>query len=331
MPTYLLKVSQYIKQKFCRALAWLNQNQKNIRASRTYRYLKDRLIQYGYLCRLHRRIGIYLLLWPALWALWIASAGKPDPLVLFVFIAGTVLMRSAGCAINDFADRRFDPFVARTKDRPLVIGTVKPVEAVGVFLVLSLLAFALVSLTNTLTMKLAFAGIALAALYPFAKRFTYMPQMVLGAAFAWAVPMAFAAQTGEIPVIAWLLYTATLLWTTAYDTIYAMVDRDDDLKIGIKSSAILFGEADVLITLFLQGLALVALLLAGKQLQLSIWYYLGLLAAAGFIVYQYRLIRLRQPASCFKAFLNNHYVGMSIFIGLLLHYLLVIFNTSEIS
>ena len=280
MPSAPAKIYLHIKQYTCTSLRWLNQTQQRIRASRQYLFLKDRLIQYGYLCRLHRRIGIYLLLWPTLWALWVAGEGRPDWLVLLVFITGTVLMRSAGCAINDFADRKYDPHVARTKDRPLVTGTVKPAEAIGVFLVLSLCAFGLVLLMNDLTVKLAFAGVALAAIYPFAKRFTYMPQVVLGAAFAWAVPMAFAAQTGSIPVIGWLLYTATLLWTTAYDTIYAMVDREDDLKIGVKSTAILFGNADVPLTMFLQGLALLALLLAGKQLQLSIWYYAGLAVAA---------------------------------------------------
>jgi len=323
MPSAPAKIYLHIKQYTCTSLRWLNQTQQRIRASRQYLFLKDRLIQYGYLCRLHRRIGIYLLLWPTLWALWVAGEGRPDWLVLLVFITGTVLMRSAGCAINDFADRKYDPHVARTKDRPLVTGTVKPAEAIGVFLVLSLCAFGLVLLMNDLTVKLAFAGVALAAIYPFAKRFTYMPQVVLGAAFAWAVPMAFAAQTGSIPVIGWLLYTATLLWTTAYDTIYAMVDREDDLKIGVKSTAILFGNADVPLTMFLQGLALLALLLAGKQLQLSIWYYAGLAVAAALIVYQYSLMRKRQPADCFRAFLNNHYVGMAVFAGFAAHYLSV--------
>ena len=331
MPEQLVKLYRLSQQKLCQAGRWLTITQKRIRTSRRYLFLKDRLLQYGYLCRFHKRIGIYLLLWPTLWALLIAGNGKPDPLVLTVFVLGTVLMRSAGCAINDFADRRFDPFVARTKDRPLVTGTVKPREALGVFIVLSILAFALVSLMNTLTIKLAIAGAALAALYPFAKRFTYMPQMVLGATFAWAVPMAFAAQTGGIPVIAWLLYTATLLWTTAYDTMYAMVDREDDLKIGVKSTAILFGDADVLITMFLQSMALLALVFTGKQLQFGVWYYLGLLSAGSLMVYQYFLIRHRQPADCFKAFLNNHFVGMAIFIGLLLHYLTTLYGTGNTS
>lgn len=325
MPSYLAKIYAQTRRRLAQVLHWLNCVQRNIRASRQYLFLKDRLTQYGCLCRLHKRIGIYLLLWPTLWALLIAGEGEPDPLVLFIFVVGTVLMRSAGCAINDFADRHFDPFINRTKDRPLVTGTVKPAEAIGIFIVLSLLAFALVSLLNDLTIKLALGAVTLTAIYPFSKRFTYMPQMILGAAFAWAIPMAFAAQTGEIPVIAWLLFTATLLWTTAYDTMYAMVDREDDLKIGVKSTAILFGEADVLIVMFLQGMALLALLFVGQQLQLSIWYSAGLLAAAGFMVYQYLLIRHRQPADCFRAFLNNHFVGMAIFIGLLVHYLIVLF------
>ncbi|HEX7025871.1 MAG TPA: 4-hydroxybenzoate octaprenyltransferase [Gammaproteobacteria bacterium] len=283
--------------------------------------MRDRLVQYAYLCRLHKPIGIYLLLWPALWALFIAGDGRPDLLVLFVFVAGTVLMRSAGCAINDFADRKIDPHVARTRERPVATGKVSPGEAVGVFIVLALAAFGLVLLMNRLTVHLSFAGVVLAALYPFAKRYTYMPQVVLGAAFGWAVPMAFAAQTGELPVVAWLLFVATLLWATAYDTMYAMVDREDDLRIGVKSTAILFGEADVAIVMFLQALVLVALVLAGQRLQLSVWYYGGVTVAALFVVYQYLLIRHREPARCLKAFLSNHYFGMAVFLGLLLHYI----------
>lgn len=299
--------------------------QQTIRQSRQYRFLKDRLFHYSRLCRLNRPIGIYLLLWPTLWALLIASNGKPNTLVLTVFVIGTILMRSAGCAINDFADRNIDLHVSRTKDRPIATGRVKPIEAVGVFLVLCLIAFALVLLMNTLTIKLSCIAVFLAALYPFAKRFTYLPQVVLGAAFGFSVPMAFAAQTGEVPIIAWLLYTATLLWTTAYDTMYAMVDREDDLKIGVKSTAILFGETDVLLTLFLQSLALLALLFAGMQLQLSYFYYCGLSIALALVVYQYFLIRDRNRDKCFKAFLNNNYVGMAIFAGLLSHYIYILF------
>lgn len=314
-----------IRTALCRVARRLRAGWTAVRNSRQYRFLKDRLTQYALLCRLHRRIGIYLLLWPVLWSLWIAGEGRPDPLVLFVFVAGTVLMRSAGCAVNDFADRKIDPFVTRTKSRPLAAGTVSPTEAVGVFAVLSLAAFALVLLMNPLTVKLALVGVVLAAVYPFSKRYTYMPQVVLGAAFGWAVPMAFAAQTGGIPVIAWLLYTATLVWTTAYDTMYAMVDREDDLKIGVKSSAILFGEADVPLVMFLQALALLALFLAGRQLGLGPLYHTGLGAAAAVAVYQYLLIRRRERDRCFKAFLSNHYLGMFVFLGLFADYTRTLF------
>lgn len=314
------------RKRLCHMVRRLRERRDAVRASPQYQFLKYRLTQYALLCRLHRRIGIYLVLWPTLWALWIAADGRPDILVFFVFAAGTVLMRSAGCAINDFADRNIDLYVRRTRDRPLAMGTIRAWEAILVFVVLSLMAFGLVLLMNRLTVKLAFVALVLAAFYPFSKRYTYMPQVVLGAAFRWAVPMAFAAQTGEIPIVAWLLYTATLLWTTAYDTMYAMVDRDDDLKIGVKSAAILFGEADVFLVMFLQGLALSALLMAGWQLQLSLFYYAGLGGALIVIVYQYVLIRHRERERCFKAFLSNHYLGMIVFLGLFAHYLWAIFG-----
>lgn len=310
-----------VKRAFNRLHHTLSSSRQRLQASPRYQFLRDRLVQYAYLCRLHKPIGIYLLLWPTLWALFIAGNGRPDLLILFVFITGTVLMRSAGCAINDFADRNIDPHVHRTRERPIATGKVSPGEAIGVFVVLSLAAFGLVLLMNRLTVYLSAVGVVLAALYPFAKRYTYMPQVVLGAAFGWAVPMAFAAQTGELPVVAWLLYVATLLWTTAYDTMYAMVDREDDLKIGVKSTAILFGEGDVPIIMFLQALALTALIFAGQRLQLSTWYYGGITVAGLFVVYQYLLIRHRNPAQCFKAFLSNHYLGMAVFMGLLLHYI----------
>ncbi len=301
---------------------------QRIQNSRAYRFLKDRLTQYAYLCRLHKPIGIFLLLWPTLWALWIASDGKPDLLILFVFTLGTILMRSAGCALNDFADRKIDGHISRTKDRPIVTGKVKPAEAIGVALVLALSAFGLVLLMNRLTVYLSFAAVLLAGLYPFAKRYTYMPQMVLGAAFAWSVPMAFAAVTGGIPVIAWLLFVATLLWTTAYDTMYAMVDRDDDLKVDVKSTAILFGSGDVPIVMFLQALVLSALFLTGRQLELGYWYQGGIGIAAVLVLYQYTLIRKREPAGCFKAFLNNNYFGMAVFAGLLADYVYRIWFTT---
>ncbi|HEY3487478.1 MAG TPA: 4-hydroxybenzoate octaprenyltransferase [Gammaproteobacteria bacterium] len=290
-------------------------------ASPRYRFLHERILQYGRLCRLDRPIGIYLLLWPTLWALWIAGSGQPDFKLLFIFVAGTVLIRSAGCAINDFADRKIDAHVARTRDRPLATGRLRPAEAIGVFMVLSLLAFGLVLFTNELTIRLSFIGVTLVMFYPFAKRYTYLPQVVLGAAFGWSVPMAFAAQTGSVSTVCWLLFVATVVWTTAYDTMYAMVDREDDIKIGVKSTAILFGEADVMLIMLLQGMMLLALALVGQRLELSIIYYCSLLIVLGIIVYQYFLLRQRQREDCFKAFLSNHYIGMIVFAGLVLHYL----------
>lgn len=279
-----------------------------------------RLRQYALLIRLDRPIGIFLLLWPTLWALIIAGNGRPSSLVLFVFVAGVVLMRSAGCAVNDFADREFDPRVERTRSRPLATGRVNPLEAVAIFATLSLAAFSLVLLTNRLTILLSIAGAALAASYPFMKRFHHLPQVHLGIAFGWAVPMAFAAETGEVPKVAWLLFVATVLWTTAYDTMYAMADRQDDLRIGVKSSAILFGEADRLIIGIVQAMFLLAMFLVGRQLDLSAWYYAGLAVAAGLSAYQQLLIIYRVPEYCFRAFLENNWVGAAIFAGLLAHY-----------
>jgi 4-hydroxybenzoate polyprenyltransferase len=283
--------------------------------------MKQRLIQYAYLMRLHKPIGIFLLLWPALWALWIAGAGRPDPLVVFVFAAGVVLMRSAGCVINDYADRHFDPHVARTRDRPIAAGQVAPNEALILFAVLCLLALGLVLLMNRLTILMSLAGAFLAVTYPFMKRYTHLPQVYLGAAFGWAVPMAFAAQTGELPREAWLLFVATVLWATVYDTMYGMVDREDDLKIGVKSTAILFGEADRAIIAILQVLLLLALAMAGRAAELGGYYYFGLLLAAALAVYQQYLIREREPRACFRAFLNNNWFGAAVYGGILLHYL----------
>jgi 4-hydroxybenzoate polyprenyltransferase len=260
------------------------------------------------------------LLWPTAWALWIAGEGQPDPYVTLVFMLGTVLMRSAGVCINDYADRDFDPHVARTKERPLAAGQVSPREAVTLFVVIALCAFALVLTLNTLTILLSVGGAALAALYPFMKRYTYLPQVFLGAAFSWAIPMAFAAQTGALPAISWLLFTAAVLWVTVYDTLYAMVDIEDDLKIGVKSTAILFGEADRLIIGMLQFLFLLTLWIIGRHLGLGGFYHLGLLAAGVLSLYQQYLIRRREPAACFKAFLNNHWLGAAVFAGLAAHY-----------
>ena len=282
--------------------------------------LAERLRRYALLIRLHRPIGTLLLLWPCLWALWIAAGGVPDPLVLVVFVAGTFLMRSAGCAINDYADRDFDGHVARTRDRPLAAGLLDPREALAVAAALALAAFGLVLLMNPLTIALSVVGVLLAALYPFAKRHTHLPQVVLGAAFGWAVPMAFAAQAGSLPKMAWLLYVAAILWAVAYDTMYSMVDRDDDLKLGVKSTAILFGDYDRLMVGLFQLLFLLALLLAGLDLELSGHYYVGLGAAALLLLYQQFLIADRVPEHCFLAFLNNHWVGALIFAGLMGHY-----------
>ena len=283
--------------------------------------MKQRLLQYAYLMRLHRPIGIFLLLWPALWALWIAGEGSPDPLVVFVFVAGVVLMRSAGCVINDYADRDFDPHVARTRERPIAAGRVKPKEALVLFAVLCLLALGLVLLMNSLTIWLSLVGALLAVTYPFMKRYTHLPQVYLGAAFGWGVPMAFAAQTGEVPRVGWLLFVATILWATAYDTMYGMVDREDDLKIGVKSTAILFGDSDRLIIAIIQVVLLLALVLAGQAAGLGIYYYFGLLLATTLLVYQQYLIRERRPAACFKAFLNNNWFGAAVFGGIVLDHL----------
>ncbi len=282
----------------------------------------SRLREYIRLIRLDRPIGIYLLLWPMLWAIWIAGEGRPEPLVLAVFIAGTVLMRSAGCAINDYADRHFDPHVERTKQRPLAAGTISPKEALAIFAVLSLIAFGLVWLLNRLTILLALPAVVLAGSYPFMKRYTYLPQAYLGIAYGWGVPMAFAAQTGSVPHAAWLIFIATVVWALAYDTMYAITDRADDLKIGVKSSAILFGRFDRLIIGLLQLLVLGLLLLTGLSFSLGIYYYLGLVAAAAFFIYEQYLIRDRDPRRSFRAFLNNHYFGMTVFIGLAVDYLL---------
>ncbi len=285
---------------------------------------RTRLGRYWRLVRADRPIGIYLLLWPALWGLWIAAAGMPPAWVLFVFVAGTILMRSAGCAINDFADRDFDGRVERTAQRPLATGQVTPREALVVFAVLSLLAFALVLTLNTKTIAHSVIAVSLAALYPFTKRFTHMPQLFLGIAFGWAVPMAFTALQNQIPPVAWVLFGATVVWALIYDTMYAMVDRKDDLRVGIKSTAILFGRFDRLAVGLLQVLMLAMLWQVGQMTGRGVAYLLGLTAAAALFAYQQWLIRERVPARCFAAFLNNHYAGLLIFTGLFVDYLLVI-------
>lgn len=280
----------------------------------------ERLEQYARLVRLDRPIGILLLLWPTLISLWIAAQGWPDTRVLVIFILGVVLMRSAGCAINDYADRHIDGSVARTKNRPLVSGKVSAKEALAVFAVLSLCAFGLVLLLNKLTILLSLVGVVLAASYPFMKRYHFLPQVHLGAAFGWTVPMAFTAQANELTPITWLLFIATLLWTTAYDTMYAMADREDDLKIGVKSTAILFGPLDKKMIGVLQLMLIATLLLIGQRAELSGFYYTGVAAAGVFAIWQQYLIRERNPQACFQAFLNNNWFGMAIFIGVVLDY-----------
>ncbi|MGQ7845571.1 4-hydroxybenzoate octaprenyltransferase [Granulosicoccus sp. 3-233] len=272
------------------------------------------------LTRLNRPIGIYLLMWPMLWALWFAAKGIPRLDVLLIFILGTVLTRSAGCAINDYADRNFDAHVARTRSRPLATGALSARDALLSTAVLLSLAFLLVLLTNALTIGLSLLAAALAIAYPFAKRFTHWPQIVLGAAFGFAVPMAYAAQTNTVPAQAWWLYLAAILWALAYDTLYAMADRDDDLKIGIKSTAILFGRHDLLIVGLLQVSVLVLLTVIGWQDGRGIVYFLSLLSASGFIGYQLWIARERKPARCVQAFLNNNWLGMTVFAGLVLDF-----------
>ncbi len=287
----------------------------------TIETFENRLREYAQLMRLHRPIGIYLLLWPTLWALWLAGNGQPPRGVTLVFVLGVILMRSAGCVMNDIADRDFDPHVARTRDRPLAAGRVSLGEAVGLMAALCLLAFGLVLTQNALTIQLAFIGLALALSYPFMKRIHSLPQFHLGAAFGWAIPMAYAAVTGALPLVCWLLFFGNVLWSVIYDTQYAMVDREDDLKIGVKSTAILFGARDKQIIGYLQ-LALLIILIGIGLLTGRGWiYYLGLFVAAWLALYQQFLIRDRKPEECFKAFLNNNAFGLVIFCGLLLDYL----------
>jgi 4-hydroxybenzoate polyprenyltransferase len=282
---------------------------------------RERLVDYARLMRIDRPIGIWLLLWPCFWALWISSEGHPDERLFVIFVAGTFVMRSAGCVINDYADRDFDPHVQRTAGRPLARGAVTPAEALVLFTLLALVALALLIPLNRTTQLLALVGGALAVTYPFLKRVFSLPQAWLGRAITWSVPKAFAAQTGPIPFVGWILLVAGVLWTTAYDTIYAMVDREDDLVIGVRSSAILFGRADRLVVALLQLATLLLLAYAGYLAGLGRWYALGLVVAAGTALFQQRLIRDRDPAQCFRAFLNNNLFGFAVFGGILLDYL----------
>ena len=294
---------------------------KNLKPGINWQYVMQRIYQYVVLARLNKPIGIFLLLWPTLWALWIAAEGMPRPGVLTVFVLGVILMRSAGCVINDYADREIDPRVNRTKNRPIAAGRVSADEAMLLFMALCFSAFLLVLTMNTFTILLSLGGVMLAAIYPFMKRYTHMPQIVLGMAFGWSVPMAFAAQTNNVPRIAWLIYVVTVLWAVIYDTMYAMADRADDLKIGVKSTAILFGDADRVIIGILQAMMLFALYLIGEQAQLGGEYSIAMIIAAVLMVYQQYLIRYRQPALCISAFLNNNWLGAAIFGGIVLSYI----------
>jgi 4-hydroxybenzoate polyprenyltransferase len=281
----------------------------------------EKFLPYIQLMRLDRPIGILLLLWPTLTALWVAAEGVPNLWVLFVFTLGVILMRSAGCVINDYADRDFDGLVTRTLNRPLAAGTLQPKQALKLFTALCFIAFLLVLTLNTMTILMSVVALFLAATYPFMKRFTYLPQVYLGAAFGWAIPMAFTAQSESVPAVAWLLFLANVLWATIYDTFYAMADRKDDLLAGIKSTAILFGDDDQVIIGILQVLFLIVMLLTGQQLEMSWIYFLALFVVAALFVYQQKLARDKEPAHCLQSFLNNNWVGAVIFSSVVLHYL----------
>ncbi|MEW9573345.1 4-hydroxybenzoate octaprenyltransferase [Rhodanobacter sp. Si-c] len=296
------------------------------RASRTLDWLlqwlpprhREKARDYLVLTRMDRPIGALLLLWPTWWALWLAAGDWPPLKPLAIFTLGVFAMRAAGCAINDYADRKLDPQVARTAGRPIASGRVTPREALIVFASLLVFAFILVLFTNALTIKLSFAGAALAAIYPFTKRWTYLPQVVLGAAFGWAIPMAFAAVAGTVPPLGWLLFIANILWSVVYDTEYAMVDRDDDLKVGAKSTAILFGDADLPILGILMATLLLAMLFVGQRAHLGWPYWLGLLVATGLFAYQLWLIRKRERGPCLAAFRHNNWWGLAVWIGIVL-------------
>ena len=282
--------------------------------------LISQLRNYGKLMRVEKPIGNYLLLWPTLWALWLAGDGHPSQGLFVVFVLGVLVMRAAGCVLNDFADRKIDPYVERTRMRPLASGAVAPAEALILFTALGLMAIGLATMLNPYAQMLAVVAAALTIIYPFVKRYVSIPQFILGAAFGWAVPMAFAAQTGETPELAWLVFGTTMVWAVIYDTFYAMVDREDDIRAGVKSTAILFGEVDLFVIAGLQALMALALLLIGHRAGLGLWYFLSVGIAAGMMGYHLWLARDRQPEGCFAAFLHNHYIGMVIFIGIVLNY-----------
>ena len=273
---------------------------------------------YFRLMRLNKPIGIYLLLWPTYWALFLSAGGWPDIDLLIIFTFGVIITRSAGCVINDYADREIDKHIARTRDRPITAGEISPKAALLLFIALGLIAFALVLLTNTLTIKISFIALALAVLYPFTKRWTNLPQLILGLAFAMSVPMAFSAQTGTVPATAGWIFLATVLWTLIYDTLYAMADRDEDLKIGVKSTAILFAKYDQIFITLLQILLMIVFIKIGNLFDLGAFYDISLIIILLFMIYHQFLIKKRQKMDYFKAFINNHFIGMTVFFGIFL-------------
>jgi 4-hydroxybenzoate polyprenyltransferase len=283
--------------------------------------LAERLSLYMQLTRLNRPIGILLLLWPTLWGVWIAGAGQPAWNIVLIFVLGTVLMRSAGCAINDYADRDFDKHVQRTRERPVTSGRISPREALWVAASLAFIAFVLILPLNNLTLLLSFPAVFLAASYPYTKRFLAIPQAYLGIAFGFGIPMAFAAQLGSVPTVAWLLLAANVFWAIAYDTEYAMVDRDDDIHLGIHSSALWFGKYDVMAVMACYAITMALLAMAGLMIGAGVLYFAGLVLAAGIALYHYTLIKTRSREQCFKAFLHNNWFGAAVFAGIVLDHL----------
>ena len=282
--------------------------------------LVAQLRNYGKLMRIDKPVGVWLLLWPTLWALWLAGEGHPNQGLFVVFVVGVFIMRSAGCVLNDYVDRNIDPYVERTRNRPIASGAVAPTEALTLFVALGLIAIGLATMLNRTAQLLAIVAAVLTLAYPFIKRFVSIPQLILGAAFGWAVPMVFAAQTGTVPQLAWVVFGAALIWAVIYDTYYAMVDREDDRKLGVKSTALLFGDADLFVLGGLQFIMLLALVFVGLRAELGFLYYLSVAIAAGLMAYHQWLARDRQPAGCFAAFLHNHFIGLVVFIGIVLHY-----------
>ena len=293
---------------------------KNVLSPQVKQSVITQLRNYARLMRIDKPIGIWLLMWPTLWALWLAGKGHPDQWLFVVFVLGVFIMRSAGCVLNDYVDRKIDPYVERTRTRPIASGAVAPAEALVLFLALSLIAIGLATMLNRPARLLAIVAAGLTIAYPFIKRVVSIPQFVLGAAFGWAVPMAFAAQTGETPQLAWLVFGVALVWAVIYDTFYAMVDREDDRKIGVKSTALLFGEVDLFVIAGLQLLMLVALTFVGLRAELGSWYFASVVGAAALMAYHQWLARDRQPPGCFAAFLHNQTIGLVIFVGIVLHY-----------